>query len=408
MLVITREKKITSVIIAIAFLFNAICLAANLIIPSFAGFGDVLAIALLLIGLCSCFPVLKISYNALLICVTILFMVLVSYFIYGQASEIFSLLKNYIVWGIGISVILMQPFDLEKTLDTAMVLSTSIIIADLILNADIHYESMVWTYAIFPCIATMLIHFVYRRHKSWFGKLLYIPGIIMFFKFILNSNRGGLFSLAFLLYFIIMRKISKGTKYTSKRGITSVIVLLVICILAINYEAIVEALYNLLSANDIKVSAVNKMYRLIMTENVLNNRSELYEFAWKGFLESPIWGNGVGAFSVNHGGWAHNLFLQVLYEGGVLLFSLVFIPLLIIIYHMVWGDKVKKENYAFLVLLFCTSIPRLLFSTEIWNTQSFWMLLVFGLISINNEKRIKNEKRLEENKNEYSVSRREI
>ena len=230
----------------------------------------------------------------------------------------------------------------------------------------------------------------------------------MFFKFILNSNRGGLFSLAFLLYFIIMRKISKGTKYTSKRGITSVIVLLVICILAINYEAIVEALYNLLSANDIKVSAVNKMYRLIMTENVLNNRSELYEFAWKGFLESPIWGNGVGAFSVNHGGWAHNLFLQVLYEGGVLLFSLVFIPLLIIIYHMVWGDKVKKENYAFLVLLFCTSIPRLLFSTEIWNTQSFWMLLVFGLISINNEKRIKNEKRLEENKNEYSVSRREI
>lgn len=398
----TREKKITSVIIAIAFLFNAICLAANLIFPSFAGFGDILAIALLLIGLCSCFPVLKVSYNALLICVTTLFMVLVSYFSYRQASEIFSLLKNYIVWGIGISVILMQPFNLDKTLDTAMFLSAGIAIVDLIQNADIHYESMVWTYAIFPCIASMLIHFIYRRYESWFGKLLYIPGIIVFFKFIMNSNRGGLFSLAFLVYFIIMRKNIKGKQYTTKRGITSVIILLVICVLAINYEAIVEVLYNLLSANEIKISAIDKMYRLIKAENLLNNRSELYEFAWKGFLESPIWGNGVGAFSVNHGGWAHNLFLQVLYEGGVILFLLLFIPILIITYHMVWGDKVKKENYSFLVLLFCTSIPRLLFSTEIWNTQSFWMLLVFGLISINNEKRF------EENVNEYNFGRREI
>ena len=206
----------------------------------------------------------------------------------------------------------------------------------------------------------------------------------------MNSNRGGLFSLAILFYFIIIRKNRKGTQYTSRRGIISVIILLVIVIIALNYEPIVKALYNLLSANNIKISAVNKMYLLIITENVMNNRSELYEYAWKGFLESPIWGNGIGAFSVNHGGWTHNFFLQILYEGGLILFLLLIIPMIKIIGYMI-GKNVVKEEYALMVLLFCTSIPKLMFSTEVWMTQGFWMLLVFGMIVVRNYKKVRGD-----------------
>lgn len=381
----TKEKMI-ALIIAMAFLFNAVCLAANLIMPSFVGFGDIFIILLLLVGLFLCFPVMKINRNIFFLCGTILVIMLVSYFYYKQAPEIFSLLQNYIVWGIGISVILMQPYQLKTTLNAACITSCFIIVLDLVLNYDIHYESMTWTYSVFPCLSTMIVHFVYFRFETFKKKMLYIPGLILLFKFVLNANRGGLFSLAFLVYFILLAKVDKENQYTQKRTVLAVVLLLVIFIFAVNFDVIISMAYDLTRKIGLDIDAVNKMYRLLLSDNALNNRDALYEYAWNGFLHSPVWGNGIGSFSVNHGGWTHNLFLQILYEGGIILFLLIFMPLAKILMFALGDNHIHKEEYALFVLLFSSSIPRLLFSTELWNTQSFWMLLVFGLLLINKYK----------------------
>ncbi|POP30226.1 hypothetical protein C3B58_22430 [Lactonifactor longoviformis] len=157
------------------------------------------------------------------------------------------------------------------------------------------------------------------------------------------------------------------------------------------YEQIIAILYNLLSQRDIEVSALSKMYRMIGLGNVTNNRNELYIYAWNGFLESPLWGNGIGGFSVNHGGWTHNFVLQILYEGGIALFIIIIVPLVKIVVFFINGKQVTNEEYSLFALFFCTSVPRLLFSTELWNTQGFWMLLAFGMITIKKHKNIRKE-----------------
>ena len=135
-------------------------------------------------------------------------------------------------------------------------------------------------------------------------------------------------------------------------------------------------------ALDIRIYAIQKMYSGIIADNITNNRIELYKFAWKGFLSSPIWGHGIGAFAVKHGGWPHNFILQLLYEGGILLFTLVMIPFCRIVLAVMKSNSLTTTDYAMFVCLFATSVPKLLFSSELWKVQVFWLLLAFGMMRL--------------------------
>ena len=202
----------------------------------------------------------------------------------------------------------------------------------------------------------------------------------MLIKFVLNANRGGLISLAVLVILLNFKTKDKSNNKLKNKYLLGTLLIILFVILIVFIEQITLYLYDTLASYGVEVSAIKKMYRLIEADNVSNNREELYNFAWNGFLSSPVFGNGIGGFSVNHGGWAHNLILQLLYEGGVILTALILVPLIKSSVFILKSTIVTVEEYAMYIVLFSTSIPRLLFSTELWNTQAFWMLFALCIL----------------------------
>lgn len=376
-----RKRNLTSFVVAIAFLFNSICLLANIIFPEINNFGELFVIFMLLLGIVSMLLRLsfKIRLNILLPNMFILILMLISYFYYNSSSTILSLMINYVVWGLGIVFIMTQGFDEKKVIEYSFWISTAVIIAELMVSANQRYELMTWSYAVFPCVATAIVHFWYCRFQKYRYYIFYIPSLIMLIKFILNVNRGGLLSLVALMLLIVIKSTKqKGGRLKNRRAITFVLSIAVL-LFALFFEQIIVELYEYLSSIGYEITAIRKTYKLIITDNVANNRNELYSYAWNGFLESPIFGHGIGGFSINHGGWVHNFVLQLLYEGGILLSAVVLIPLVKNCVFVIRSTQITKYEYAMFILLFSTSIPKLLVSTELWNTQTFWMLCAFGV-----------------------------
>lgn len=378
----SRKSIIVSILVSSAFLFNSICLLANILFPSVSGFGDIFIIFVLLVGIFICFPIVRINWGNLTLNLILLAWMVFSYIYYSGDSTIAGLLKNFTVWGIGITIIMMQDYDLKLTLDFSLYVSFFVILFEVAGNGHLTYESMTWSYAIFPCIATMLVHFAYSRFDGVLKRLLYIPGFIMLVKFVMFANRGAIVSLMALLYLIAIKGIHAKKELKNKKFLNIVLLVLLICVVLF-YEEIIYFLYDFTTSLGYDISSVGKMYRLILEDNVTNNRSELYAYAMNGFLNSPLWGNGIGGFSANHGGWVHNIVLQLLYEGGILLFTIILVPVAMITIYFLKGKNIDRDMYAFFTLLFCTSVPRLLFSTELWNTQGFWMLIAFGMACMN-------------------------
>lgn len=375
------KEKLVSVLVAIAFLFNSICLFLNILSPTISNFGELLVI-LIILGTAICvFPKMRVNARLLSVNVVIMLAMILSYVFYGSPAIIKALMINYFVWGIGISILMMQTFDSHTVLDYSFWIALIIIVVDLIARVHSNYDNMVWTYAIFPSLAVVIVHFIYAKFENRLVRIFYLPGLIMLFKFILNANRGGLLSLLVLFFLVSIKSVNSEEHHLKSRR-TGILLLIIVSTIGVAFfNQIITFLHNTLASLNYEISAVNKMYRLILADNLTNNRTELYEFAWRGFLESPMWGNGIGGFSINHGGWAHNFILQLLYEGGLLLTALILIPLIKNSIFMLRNENTTVEDYSLFVLLFATSIPRLFFSTELWNTQTFWMLLAFCTIT---------------------------
>lgn len=380
----SKKDNLISWIVAVAFLFNSICLLANILIPSVSDFGKLLIFGILLLGFVSCvISSMKINFNLLLINGVIFLAIIASYLFYNLSSVVMNLMINYFAWGIGITVIMMQRYDIRKTLNVSYWIAWIIILFELLTNANRNYESMVWTYAVFPCVAIVIVHFAYNRFSGFLLKMTYIPGFLMIVKFVLNANRGGIISILVLIFLILIKSANGTRGRVRNRKAVGMVLLLIAIFVGIFFGQIISFLYDFMLSINLEIDSIKKIYRLILEENLMNNREELYIYAWRGFLSSPIWGNGVGGFSVNHGGWTHNFILQLLYEGGLLLSLLVLVPLTKNSLFILKQKCITSYEYSMFVLLFSTSVPRLLFSTELWNTQTFWMLFAFCMLTRN-------------------------
>ena len=187
-----------------------------------------------------------------------------------------------------------------------------------------HYSQNGIYMAISLCASFALL--LVKKHKNMIRKVLLVA--VVFFSLILTGKRGALiFSVfAMLVSYIICKRGAFGNKLTTVLFILSSISL-VIYILSFYIEGI--------------ASAFERITAMFAAENeisdVSNGRFKLYAIAWNFFKESPILGIGWREFSkevVNFYNQdsvlrdAHNVFLQLLCETGIIGFS-VFITLFI-------------------------------------------------------------------------------
>ena len=111
--------------------------------------------------------------------------------------------------------------------------------------------------------------------------------------------------------------------------------------------------------------------------NLDSGRGDLTAEALQDFVESPIWGKGIASFQ-NYTIYPHNLFVQMLQEGGMILFIPFAIIFIVALKELVLGDR-NTEYYKILLFTFCTGVMQLMFSSYFWTSSLYWLFVVLVL-----------------------------
>lgn len=247
-------------------------------------------------------------------------------------------------------------------------------------------EKMYNSYLILSFILFSFIGiYIYNKHKA--VVLLSIINLVIYVPILLAIGVRGVYISIALFCFLILLNTSFFER--NKKLLSIILTLLLFFLLSVDWFDIIEKLRLWLANYDIEVYALEKYFIMFSNEDVSNGRSILYSNAISGFFSSPIWGNGLGIFEqMNEGLYVHNIFLEVLYEGGILL-SIVFIYSFTRFFRLVYLCKdIKKDHYTFVIVLFVLGCSILLFSNTLWRVVSFW--LFFG-VTFDKFKYIENE-----------------
>lgn len=285
-------------------------------------------------------------------------------------------------------------FIIGLNFDTRTVLTLMTVMSVLILPAysrlfayqweSLNQANMGTVYAILIWTVAGLCHFIYYR-DSW-GKvchLFYVPSIVGLFGIIQFANRGAALSLiTFLLVVAFNRNVTleefKGGDILKKK-IAIVIAAIIGYIVILNFNSLFMCLYNFLNGIlDNMPSFFVKMNKMIALNDISNGREPVYEAAFAGIRNNPIFGNGIESFpSYTAYSYPHNFVLQLIYEGGILFCVVPIITILWVCYRLFFSQIQNKDKLVFLILLFVQVIPRFLVSATIWKDRCLWLMIFY-------------------------------
>jgi len=311
-----------------------------------------------------------------------------TFFIISLVSQEFNsisltIFTDFLYFGVLPMLIINQGLLYKQVLKYTILLSIIPIInfPEFLQNSRVSETSNVvlmgYSYAFLPSVIASVIYFIYfRKDRSVLLIMGYLLNIYLLWTLLTGGTRGGFVSIGFMTILLLISQFKNGKHKTYKWSLW--IIFAATALVVSYFNTIVKFLYNFTADRGISINIINKTFIKSQSGSILNGRENLYPAAFEGFASSPAWGLGIGNFNINYGIYPHNLILQLLYEGGLLLT----IPIIwVILVGMIWVLSKKNNNLELsmlIIFLSSVSIPRLMFSANFWNTQSFWML--FGII----------------------------
>lgn len=241
--------------------------------------------------------------------------------------------------------------------------------------------SMGTCYALLVPVLGNLVYlrYYYKKEKlcfkivtSFFSaiNLFYLVQMTMF------GSRGPVLCALLLMLCFSVTKIDDDGKVSFRRG-RAILVSIGVILIALSFTAVLQAVSDYLATFDISLNVIDKFLRLEDNGDMTNGRDAISTMTWKGIMESPIWGNGTSQFLNNTGEvYPHNFIIQMLYDGGIILTSLVMFPIIRLLIRKI--RIVSTEELICLLFLFFASVPGALFSGDLWNADTLWMF--FGFI----------------------------
>lgn len=202
--------------------------------------------------------------------------------------------------------------------------------------------------------------------------------IIYTLFFLAFASRGAILSVAFFVFLCIIIKSGK------KRIPFLVISSFFITIISIFFFEILQFISDFAASYGFSVLAINKML-YFMDGELANGRDTLTSMGVEMFWNSPILGNGIASFENKYcEGYVHNLFLQMLIEGGVILI-IPFILLILNSFKIIFNDSLPLNERYFMAFLISISLIHLFFSETFWRLQYFWFYIGYTIrLSKNN------------------------
>ena len=224
------------------------------------------------------------------------------------------------------------------------------------------------------------LRFYYRNESIWMKIImLFFAAINLFYlvQMAMFGSRGPILCAVLLIMSFFIIQIDDNKRILIRKGRVSIIIIGLIFLIS-SFATILQSLQDFFSTFDISLNVVDKFLRLDDTGDMTNGRESLSTMAWKGIMESPLWGNGISQFNNNTGeGYPHNFVLQMLYDGGIILTLTIMAP---ITQSLIRKLKTVSENeFVCLMLLFFASVPGSLFSGDLWNASTLWMFFGFVL-----------------------------
>lgn len=108
-------------------------------------------------------------------------------------------------------------------------------------------------------------------------------------------------------------------------------------------------------------------------EAASSGRDSIYATTFEQIMKNPMLGNHIESIGEN-GEYAHNLFLQVGLDWG-LLGIVVLVFLLILVMRTVRNSTINPSERLLLIVITSMSLGRLMFSSTYWLRPEFWMMI---------------------------------
>jgi hypothetical protein len=390
---ISKAVKLNSLLIALLMSFNII----NAVIDSLIVVD--LEVGLLVGGtICISFIIFSLmnkdfstNKKSLFLISYIIFAIVVSLPLLSFYDRTIDTFINFIFYGLISILIGSRSFDTQIVTRYTIYISLASIFTfgDLLNNYTKTFSytriDMGLSYALLPVVIAAIIHFIYYRKSAnifiWIG---YIFNAYCLFLLIFAGSRGVLVSILFFFWFLSLNKFvyKKGSsEFINHRKLWFLFSSFLIIISLILFENIIVIVHESLSSLGIEIAFVEKNYYLLQSAgDISNNRMILYGQALEGIANSPVWGNGIGSFQYYTGvAYPHNIILELLYEGGLILATPIILILLIGMLKVLTGKIKSKDEYLYVVLLIASSMPRLMVSASFWSIQIFWLLVAFSV-----------------------------
>lgn len=246
-------------------------------------------------------------------------------------------------------------------------------------DMDVSYAFLV------PIIANIVYVIHYYKNDNGMGKTLtlVVSFINSFFliELFFHGSRGPLLCIAtlFLIFFIVEKKnVTYGVQVRGKRVFMGLFLTILLTTMLIPIMGVIEGL---LSSHGISSYAISKFINLSNEGDVSNGREFLNALTIQGILERPIFGWGFDRFDANTGLlYPHNFLLQIFYDGGVLYFCVLIIPIIVSIYNKI--KVCTLDQYLLILVLFASCVPGAFLSHNLYMNGGLW--LFFGAMLTDN------------------------
>lgn len=391
--------KINSYMIAIVSSGSFIAVIFNLLGIIEENFYSIIVIFSFSISIMSSFFLSKfrtfqINKRSFILVLGVLMLFLITYLRYDNYYYLNESLTYFLFYGMIIFLMVSMPFSYEKVLRGTSMLSLLILLNPYLFFNEFITEAGIGTsvigmglsYSLLTIITAGILHmFFYIKEGNFVVKISYVLNLILFILLLAYSTRGVLIALIILIYALIFTLIKR--KFRIIKNIIVSFSLIIMFFIIFYIKDLLLFVYNYLLDKDIEINAITKsIYKMNNTSGLSGGRTPIYETVLQFFSEKPFVGNGIGYYAYYSGGsYPHNLVLQLLLETGVF----ITIPILIIILIGIKIsfssiDKYKEHEGYKIFITFClvSSLPRLMFSSQIWEEPMFW-LFIFSVLGYN-------------------------
>lgn len=340
---------------------------------------SIVYIDVLLVIFSCCVNIFSYSVHRMKIVMLFLIFYIFSFFLFSISiannDVLIQYFRSFILFGVGAYLIVNVNVSIISVYKILIILSLLVFPFSLKLVGIVNYgDWMSFSYFTlrYYLVALLILFF---STLNWIWKCLSVVVLILYSVLYLSFASRGLLiaipSFIFICYFI--KKSLKVSKYIFFRYIFflggSIFIL---CLFS---KSILLFINELLGNAGIYFMPLEKTLRFFDSD-LSNGRSVLYIYGYDMILKSPIWGNGIGAFDIIYGEYPHNIFLQVLCEGGIALL-IPFVYVFIKTFRIIFSLKYSAENRFFISLLFFAGGFELLLSNTLWRSQIFWLYVWF-------------------------------